>query len=162
MKTSEFLEILKANGGRKLEFEYEKGQKIAAGYHITEVKNVHIDSVDCGAGTDTWKETVVQLWEAGGQPISSETMTAFKALGILQKVARIRPMEGGARIKFEYGNSNFHTAQLDIVEIVDTSESLLLRLGAAKTACKALEACGVPAKTEELAEASCTPGSGCC
>ena len=30
-------------------------------YHITEVKNIRVEAVDCGARTDSWEETVIQF-----------------------------------------------------------------------------------------------------
>ena len=48
MKTSEFLKILEKNPNKPLQFEYLNNQIVGEAYHITEVKNVHIDSVDCG------------------------------------------------------------------------------------------------------------------
>ncbi len=64
MKTHEFLSLLKGNKNKNLLFEYKTGSLIGANYHITEVKNVTVDAVDCGAGTDFWKETIIQLWES--------------------------------------------------------------------------------------------------
>ena len=64
MKTHEFLTILNEHQDKRLYFEYQPNQLVAPNYHITEIKHVHIDSVDCGAQTDNWTETVVQLWES--------------------------------------------------------------------------------------------------
>ncbi len=47
MKTQELFEVLKANQDKSLLFEYSEGQLVGANYHITEVKHVQIDSVDC-------------------------------------------------------------------------------------------------------------------
>ena len=65
MKTQEFLTLLAKHQDKSLLFEYALNQIVPANYHITEVKHVTIDSVDCGAKTDTWKETVIQ---AMGKP----------------------------------------------------------------------------------------------
>ena len=63
MKTNEFLSVLKENTTKSLVFEYAPGRLVGANYHITEVKNITIDSVDCGSGTDFWKETIIfQEW----------------------------------------------------------------------------------------------------
>ena len=93
MKTNEFLTLLKENTDKSLVFEYAPGQLVGANYHITEVKNITVDSVDCGAGTDFWKETIIQLWESPQELGKRDYMTAYKAMGILNKVDKIKPME---------------------------------------------------------------------
>ncbi|MEJ1223132.1 DUF6428 family protein [Sediminicola sp. 1XM1-17] len=163
MKTSEFLSLLKENPNKSLVFEYKPGKHVGANYHITEVKNMTIDSVDCGAGTDYWKETIIQLWESPSEKDKRDYMSAYKAMGILSKVDRIKPMVKDAEVKFEYSNPDFHTAQLFVNDHETQGDTLLLRLGVEKTDCKAKETCGVPEiSVEANATNACAPGSGCC
>ena len=162
MQTQEFLSLLKEHPNKSLIFEYKAGHTIGANYHITEVKNVTIDSVDCGADTDFWKETIVQLWESPKEIEKTEYMSAFKALDILNKVDTMKPMERNVEIKFEYSNQNFHTAQLFVNDYLIDGEILKLILGIQKTDCKAKEECGVPEAITVEAEVCCTPGGGCC
>jgi hypothetical protein len=163
MKTHEFLSLLKQHSDKSLHFEYKEGHEIGANYHITEVKNITIDSVDCGAGTDFWKETIIQLWESPLERENKKYMTAYKALGILNKVDRIKPMEKEVEIKFEYSNPQFHTAQLYVHDFEVKGNSLHIKLGIAQTDCKAKETCGVPVvEAHHKEEACCNPGSGCC
>lgn len=161
MKTSEFLDHLKSNQGKSLVFEYAPGQRVGTNYHITEVKNTTIESVDCGGGTDSWKETVVQLWESPSEKGKKGYLSAYKALGILKKVNRLKPMDADAVIKFEYGNATFHAAQLLVVGVSEAEGELIIHLHAGETDCKAKDACGVPEPAQATAEA-CAPGSGCC
>lgn len=161
MKTNEFLSHLKQHPNKNLLFEYRSGQFAAPGYHITEIKNVSVDSVDCGAGSDFWKETVIQLWESPTED-SNAHMPTEKALGILTKVDQIKPMEKEAEVKFEYSNPSFHTAQLFVNEFIIDENNIIVKLGVAKTDCKAKDACGVPVESEALTEACCSPGVGCC
>lgn len=160
MKTNEFLELLKEHQDKNLLFEYSPGKLVRANYHITEVKNITIESVDCGAGTDAWKETIVQLWESPSEKDNREYLTVHKAAGILNKVDKIRPMDRKAEIKFEYSNENFHTAQLFVDDYTIEANNLIVTLAILKTDCKAKEVCGVPEPATE--ESSCTPGGGCC
>ena len=162
MKTNEFLSLLKDNPTKSLLFEYIEGQTVGANYHITEVKNVTIDSVDCGSGTDYWKETIVQLWESPKETEKKEYMVTSKALGILNKVDGIKPMGKDTEIKFEYSNPTFHTAQLFVNDHEVHQEQLIIKLGVEKTDCKAKETCGIPEELSVQEEACCTPGSGCC
>ncbi len=161
MHTKEFLSLLKEHQSKNLIFEYREGQTVGANYHITEVKNITIDSVDCGTGTDFWKETIVQLWESPEEKEKASYMSAHKALGILNKVDRIKPLEKEAEIRFEYSNASFHTAQLFVHDYKVDENRLLLKLEVVKTDCKAKETCGIPVE-ESQKEACCVPESGCC
>ena len=162
MKTHEFLSLLQENPNKNLLFEYKPGELVAANYHITEVKNITIDSVDCGAGTDFWKETIIQLWESPKEKGKRDYMSAYKALGILNKVDKLKPMEKDVEVKFEYSNPNFHTAQLFVNAHQVAGENLVFHLGVEKTDCKAKETCGVPVEAVADTATSCAPGSGCC
>ena len=170
MKTQEFLSLLESNKDKALLFEYQQGTLVGANYHITEIKHIQIDSVDCGARSDAWNETVIQLWESPSEIGKTEFMSAFKALGILKKVATIKPFDLSSEVKFEYGNSTFHTAQLFVNDFEISDNTVRIILGVYKTDCKAKDICGVPVtteqvKTEQFSEAEaacCTPGSGCC
>ena len=64
MQTKELLETLESHQNKSLLFEYRQGEFVKANYHITEIKNTIVDAVDCGANTDYWKETVIQLYES--------------------------------------------------------------------------------------------------
>lgn len=158
MSTQELLSILQDHSDKSLLFEYEENAFVAANYHITEVKNITVDSVDCGSGTDYWKETVIQLWESPKEKGKRDFMSAYKALAILNKVHRIKPMDLEAEVKFEYSNSSFHTAQLFVAHHSITEQGLVLKLAVDKTDCKAKEACVTP----ETEAAGCPPESGCC
>lgn len=166
MKTSEFLELLEKNTDKNLLFEYMPQQFVRPNYHITEVKHLHIDSVDCGAGTDSWKETVIQLWEDPSEIENSKSMSILKALGILKKVGKMKAFATVAEVKIEYGNSIFHTAQMYVTGFRKDEKNLIVNLSVTKTDCKAKETCGIEAvsKTNEQQEleTSCSPNSGCC
>ncbi|MFD0861126.1 DUF6428 family protein [Sungkyunkwania multivorans] len=163
MKTSEFLQTLQANQEKSLLFQYMPNQLVGANYHITEVKNIMVESVDCGARSDSWNETVIQLWESPSEIGKTEYMTAYKALAILKKVDRMRAMDQEAEVKFEYGNALFHTAQLFVNDFEIKGSNLIVNLAVTKTDCKAKEDCGIPETvSSESASAACLPGSGCC
>ena len=169
MKTQEFLNVLTEHSNKSLLFEYAPGHYVDTNYHITEVKHITVDSVDCGAQTDAWKETIVQLWESPLEKGKTEYMSVLKAQGILKKVGKMKPYVDEAEIKIEYSNSNFHTAQLFINDYEIQNNNLIFKLAIQKTDCKAKEICGVPEKivnivekVVEKAEACCSPESGCC
>lgn len=169
MKTQEFFKLLEDNKDKSLLFEYKPNALVGANYHITEVKHIVVDSVDCGAQTDSWNETVIQLWESPLEKGKTEYMSAYKASAILRKVGTMKPYDLGSEVKFEYSNTNFHTAQLFVNDFEIKEGNLILKLAIEKTDCKAKELCGVPEKIVEVAEsvvekveACCSPSSGCC
>ena len=163
MKTQEVLSLLEEHKNSALLFEYAPNQLVGANYHITEVKHVKIDAVDCGANTDDWNETIIQLWESPSEIGKTEYMTAFKALSILKKVGTMKPYDMDAIVKFEYSNSLFHTAQLHVVGAQLIENNLIFRLSVKATDCKAKDECGVPEPAMAGQQSSCCdPSSGCC
>ncbi len=161
MKTQEFLTLLAQHQDKKLLFQYAPNLFAGANYHLTEVKNVTIESVDCGANVDSWKETIVQIWESPKEIGKTEFMGADKALSIMNTVDNMKKMERTSEIKFEYGNAMFHTAQLFVADFFIKENNLILTLASEKTDCKAKELCGVP-DDYQAEETTCTPGGGCC
>ncbi|MDA7717041.1 DUF6428 family protein [bacterium] len=161
MNTSNFISLLEEHQDKSLLFEYAPGMLVGTNYHITEVKHTTIDSVDCGAGTDSWKETIIQLWESPSELGKENYMTSYKALGILKKVGQMKSYEMDAVVKIEYGNAMFHTAQLHIIDFEIKENKLVIKLTVNPTDCKAKEICGVP-ETNTIETNSCAPGSGCC
>ncbi|WP_114492461.1 DUF6428 family protein [Candidatus Ulvibacter alkanivorans] len=163
MQIQELLSLLETHSGKELMFQYDTNKFVGKNYHITEVKHLQIDSVDCGARTDAWNETIIQLWEAPSEVNKTEGMSALKALGILKKVGRLRSYDSASEVRFEYGNEEFHTAQLFVNDYEIYGSELRLNLAIQKTECKAKEACGLPSEKTMVAETSCcTPDSGCC
>lgn len=162
MKTNEFLNILKEHPSKELLFEFQPGQLVGANYHITEIKNTHIDSVDCGGRTDRWNETIVQLWESPSEQYKTDYLSTSKATEILNRVHGLKPMDLEAEVKFEYGNARFHTAQLFVQEFRTLNTQLLIKLGVENTTCKARDLCD-HGPTEQIEKVgACVPNSGCC
>lgn len=164
MKTNQFFSLLKQHSDKALLFEYAPNMLVGANYHITEVKHITVDAVDCGANADSWKETIVQLYESPQELGKTEYMTVYKALAILEKVGRMKPYQMDAELKIEYSNTHFHTAQLFIQGAVIEERQLRLKLAVAKTDCKAKDTCGIPVTETAIPASStnCAPGSGCC
>lgn len=165
MKTQELFKLLEQHQDKTLMFEYAPNRLVGANYHITEVKHVTIDSVDCGSKTDFWKETIIQLWESPSELGKTEYMSIYKALAILKKVGKMKPYVLDSEVKFEYSNDIFHTAQLFVNDYDVNGQNLVIKLGVEKTDCKAKATCGV---TEELkavgsnVEPCCASDGNCC
>ncbi len=161
MTIKDFIETLSANSQKELLFEYAPGMLVGANYHITEVKNIHVDSVDCGGQADTWNETIIQLWESPEELGKKDYMDVAKALQILQRVSKVKAFKMSSFVKIEYSNAQFHTANLDVVGVKVNESQLILSLHVGSTDCKAKELCGVP-EPAAIEANSCTPGGGCC
>lgn len=163
MKAQEFFNTLKENSGRALLFEYEKNKFAGTNYHLTEVKNVTFETVDCGGKVNDWKETHIQLWESPTEVGKEYYITTDKALAILERVNGIRPLWLDTEVKVEFGNAEFHTSVLSIDGIESDDNKMIVKLFANKTQCKAQETCGILVE-ESVTESSgsCAPGSGCC
>jgi len=164
MKTKEVFQLFQEHQAKSLLFEYQPNQFVKANYHITEVKHLKIDSVDCGAQTDAWNETIIQLWESPKELDKTEFMSVYKALGILNKVGQMRAYDMESEAKFEYSNDVFHTAQLFVNDFEIRDNNLIVKLAIEKTDCKAKETCGIAEEvvvgSEE--EPCCSPTGNCC
>ena len=161
MKTQELLSVLNQHQDKSLMFEYKPNQYVGANYHITEVKHITIDAVDCGSRTDAWKETIIQLWESPNELDKREYMSVFKAQSILNKVGKMKPFNLDAEVKFEYSNDTFHTTQLFVNDYEIQGSNLIIKLAVEKTDCKAKSECVVEQPKVEETEACCA-GSVCC
>ncbi|TDE09745.1 DUF6428 family protein [Dyadobacter psychrotolerans] len=186
MNWQAFKNMLLENPDKVLQFQYAEGEYVDASYHITEIKQAPIVSVDCGGVMNSWTEIVVQLWE----PSVAETeraMKVSKALSIISLVEKSLPLNPLGVVKIEFGNSKFDTRQMYPSEFIAEGDSFTVNLAADFTQCKAItrgQSCGTTPSGEECCTPSsatvanvkqvqvlemvgaetqsCTPGGGCC
>jgi hypothetical protein len=152
-----------------LQFQYAENKWVSASYHITEIKQAPITSVDCGGLKNQWTEIIVQLMEPTTRQ-QERTMKVRKALTIIDMVEKVLPLDINGIVKIEFGNSEFETRQLYPAEFIIDGENLIIDLRPGAVQCKAIErggSCGEPVKQKvELknlaTESCCTPGAGCC
>jgi hypothetical protein len=182
LKWSAFKQQLQENPSLLLQFQYAENKWVDAAYHITEIKQAPITSVDCGGVMNAWTEIIVQLWvpEAGQQ---DRAMQVGKALSIIDLVEKVLPLNPNGIVKVEFGNSQFDTRQMLPKYLVADGENLVVDLRPDTVQCKAIErggSCGTNDKGEEcctpvvevkpkiqlknltVSALGCTPGSGCC
>jgi hypothetical protein len=176
----QFKKSLLAQPDSYLQFQYAENELVDAAYHLTEIKQAPITSVDCGGKLNTWTEVILQLWEPSEKGVS-KPMKASKALSIIDMVEKVMPLNPSAIVKIEYGNADFQARQLLPSQLINNGEDLVVDLCADVTQCKAIgrgescrtapggEECCAPVKTKiplkNLAVANaacCEPGSGCC
>lgn len=182
LKWQDFKSRLQANPELILQFKYAEDKLVDAAYHITEIKQAPITSVDCGGVMNAWTEIIVQLWE----PLYEEqdrAMPASKALSIIELVEKALPLNPDGVVKIEFGNSEFDTRQMLPKQLIADGPNLIVDLRPDAVQCKAIErggSCGTNDKGEEcctpvvevkpkielknlaVEAPSCTPGSGCC
>jgi len=165
-----FKEALVSHPELELQFQYAENKWVNAAYHITEIKQAPITSVDCGGGMNSWTEIIIQLMEPENVQ-QLKAMKVNKALAIINLVENALPLNPLGIVKIEFGNREFDTRQLIPNEIITDGDNLVIDLRPDAVQCKAIErgeSCGTPAakpKTELknlAAAACCEPGGGCC
>ena len=143
MKTKKFLQILKENPNKTLEFEYPTSdllhfQLLPPTYHITEVKNHKIDSVDCGGRMHRFNETVTQLWVNEEEKLR-RPWTAGKAFSIYQKVDKVRTIDQATDMLFEYGPKSLQRIIYSVGNVIIQNQSVKVQLSNLPTMCKPRE-----------------------
>src|SRR4051812_5105239 len=97
MNTSSFLSALRSNGRLPLVFQVG-GKIVNPGYHLTEVKRVSFETMDCGAMTHRWAETQFEV--AAPRVVNDASnrghMPAEKFLKIVDRVEAKLPLNGSA------------------------------------------------------------------
>lgn len=132
-----FKNSLLKNPDKLLKFRYAEDAWVNTSYHITEIKQAPIISVDCGGKMNSWTEIIVQLWE----PSEMETgraMKVSKALSIIDLVEKSLPLNPLGTVKIEFGNSKFDTRQMYPAEFLSDEDAFSVILAADFTQCKAL------------------------
>ena len=112
------------------------GDRVHPGYHLTEVKAARFETVDCGAQTNSWLETIIQLWVPENER-SEEFMPAGKFLSIYEKVTGMIDIDPTAEVRFEYGDENFFPSNYHVESISEDGVNLLVELRPPQTTCKA-------------------------
>jgi len=181
MNWQEFKSRLQQNPNLILQFQFAEGKWVDSAYHITEIKQAPITSVDCGGKMNAWTEIIVQLWEPENEQ-QDRAMQVSKALSIVELVERSLPLNPNGTVKIEFGNSEFDTRQMFPNNFIVANGNLIVDLRPDAVQCKALTrggSCGTNYKGEEcctpatekpkvqlvnLASTtnSCEPNSGCC
>jgi len=183
MNWKSFKKTLLQNPDLDLQFQYDNGKLVDAAYHITEIKQAPITSVDCGGVMNAWTEIIVQLWVPEHEH-QEHSMKVSKALQIVDIVEKMLPLNPNGIVKIEFGNSGFDTRQMFPNNISVQGEGLLIDLRPDAVQCKAITrggSCGTNNKDEECCapvsnekpkiqlvnlatttENCCTPDSGCC
>lgn len=155
MKLSEIKEILATAEG--VNFKLENGNSVPEHFHVTEVGIITKDFIDCGGTVRHEKVVNFQLWDANDY---EHRLKAGKLLNIISLSEKVLGMED-SEIEVEYQAETIGKYDLGY----DGENFLLI---SKKTACLAMDKCGVPAEKRKVemvnltSGAACTPGGGCC
>src|SRR5215217_527032 len=127
MTWGDFKNSLEQNPELHLQFQYEEGRFVDSSYHITEIKQAPIVSVDCGGVMNSWTEVILQLWEPSEKEVD-RSMKVSKALKIVDLVEKSLPLNPNATVKIEFGNSRFDTRQMYPGEFASDGETFTVNL----------------------------------
>jgi hypothetical protein len=161
----EFAAELETQRGLLLVFLFD-GREISAGFHITEVKAAEFHSIDCGGAPESWRETVIQLWDVDAP--GAKHMTAGKFLAILDRASRDIGTDTAALLKFELGGCEGALRMYRVGRIAAGPERVTVELEPVIATCKPMFrglslAAPLPAASEGSAYcASRTTGRACC
>jgi len=147
------LDALSSNPDRPVLFT-QNGNTISPGYHVTEVKVSTVNSLDCGQGTDQWRELVIQLLD--GNPMSSQAyMPSTKLLGILNQALSKTTSDENTQLYFEFAPANAALLKSSIAAIELVDSTITIALDATTAACKPFQ--------RALANGTMSrSGNGCC
>ena len=162
LSTGALLRALRDQPQQPLEFHLDGALLVPAGYHVTEVRAVSTEAMDCGGQAAAWRETVIQLMDGSPEEARAGFMTNRKFLAIYDRVARRIPVRGEAEVRFEYGNARLPAIQYHVDRLGAEPGRLVLHLRTPGVQCKAGALCGLPATAEAATGDACAPESGCC
>lgn len=160
MLVKQFLNVLEDHRDRPLHFEYAAGKTVPGGYHVTEIKNVTVETIDCGNSLHTWQEVIVQVWVPGEAQPGDEVMSAEKFLKIWGAVDRRIPLYNDGELRIEFHDpahlpTIYHVDDLQIGE-----DGLRVAMAPPRTLCKPREIL-IPLNdyVETASDGCCTPAN---
>ena len=149
------LDALIGQKEKALVFNYD-GRDVRPSYHVTEVKTGTFRGLDCGANTERWNETFIQLWDI--EEDNRGHMPVWKFLAIIGKVAQAVGFDAGAKLTFEVSDG-VHPMQLYRAERIETGEAVRVHLSPRPSSCKPRDRWLAQEKGQEREEQSACCGS---
>ena len=143
LPTAPFLAQLRRHADLPLVFRLGSARTpaLAPGYHLTEVKRVAYETMDCGAMTHRWSETQFELWVpplVGALP-GRAAMPAGKFLQIVDRVQDTLPLDGAAVARVHAALGGHPAALYEIAAVTPFDGQLVVELTPDRTRCKAAE-----------------------
>lgn len=162
METNVILSLMESSSEKAMRFFLRGKQLVPNDFHVTEVKRLSVESLDCGGGASTWQELVVQLWSPRGDNTQA-AMTAGKFLSILRRAEAAEQLDGNS-LRFEYGDTGEPAVQYHFDHMASEGETLAVHLTPPHVACKPHERTRFTELSVVQNGACCAPGSAevCC
>ncbi len=165
-----FLAHLREIPEKRLVFQDSNGRQIPGGYHVTEIKAVQYQTMDCGGQGNQWQEIILQVMHPSIDT-GSEHMQIKKFLKIYDQVASKVLMDINNELKIEYGDHQSPAIHAFVNHFTLESDVVIAHLRPQTVRCKARDrqasdggACGsnTASLTEpaQNASACCTPNAG--
>lgn len=120
---------------------------IGGGYHVTELKQAKMTSIDCGGNVADWGETIIQLLD--GQ--SGTHMHVGKFVGIANQSMKRLSALGDAKLYFEFTHKNKGLRRYRANALRANGDGVTIFLEEERALCKPAAALAVTSQT-----------SGCC
>ncbi|MDH3264443.1 MAG: DUF6428 family protein [Paracoccaceae bacterium] len=119
------------DAARKLVFASAEGD-IGAGFHVTELKHLRIDGIDCGARLASWTESLLQLLDGDGRQHMSVGTFARIAMQSVGKV----PSLGEAPLFVEYAPKNNGLRRYRVASVEALEDRVQVHLSEDRALCK--------------------------
>lgn len=126
------LDTLAGHKDKSLIFHYE-GRDVRPSYHVTEVKTGAFRGLDCGANTEQWNETFIQLWDI--EEDNRGHMPVWKFLAIIGKVGQAVGFDLDAKLTFEVSDG-VRPMQIYRADRIETADAVRVYLSARPSSCK--------------------------
>ena len=141
MKVQDFINTLKSNLNKTLNYQFNGRLIVTAHAHITEVKKQAITSVDCGGKQNSWNETVMQWWSASSED-DGHRVSSSKVLDIFERVNHVSPINEETELLLEYGDNTLGVAHYSLYLSSIDKDVISFELTGSQTQCKASKTCG--------------------
>lgn len=152
MRTDTFIETIGQGGEKPILFHIDRHQ-VPESYHISEIKKMQVESVDCGGRSHSWKENVFHLFIPSAPEQLRETMTNNRLNEIFH---RIGTLDTQAELTVEYSRATGEPLANYVIDRAHVTEGRIdIFLAAKKGECK-------PLGDNTCKPATSTRKGGCC
>ncbi|WIY26643.1 DUF6428 family protein [Parasedimentitalea psychrophila] len=154
---NDMLKVLKTQDANlSLVFATAEGE-IGGGYHVTELKQTSITSIDCGRNIDDWRETHVQLLD--GQNGDHMSIGKFSSIAA-QSIVKLHGL-GDAPLYFEFALKNKGLRRYQVESLTSDGDQASILLSEGRAMCKPAAVGKMSAKSTECCGAT-NARTACC
>lgn len=131
----EFFRQISSTPDNALVFVTDDGE-ISPDYHVTEVKQSTVHSIDCGRNLDQWGELLVQLLD-GPKGGAGQYMHADKFIQIVKSAVHHLPDAEDSELIFEFAPDNAPMCKLVVRAVENKNGHTIVALSDKSAECKA-------------------------